>query len=114
MRSKKFPTDTKNLNLISSAVCHSFGIDLQSFLSPLRKRDLVFARHAFCYLAKAKTDHSLLDIGFFLGNRDHSTVINSIRQCSDLLEFHNEFRRKYQKSEFIFDASSEIIKNIPA
>jgi chromosomal replication initiation ATPase DnaA len=114
MRKKKFPKDTKNLSLISSAVCQSFGIDTQSFLSPLRKRDLVFARHAFCYLARTRTNHSLLDIGFFLGNRDHSTVINSIRQCSDLLEFHNEFRRKYQKSEFAFEKFSEPVENISA
>ena len=113
MKKAKSQVDRSRLRILSANVCLSFGVEEHAFMSPLRKRDLVFARHACCSLARCHTDHSLLDIGNFLGNRDHSTVINCVRQCSDLLEFHHEFRRKYQKSEFMFEKSVALFESDP-
>lgn len=110
---KNSPLDENQLRLIMGSVCYSFGVDSQSFLSQIRKRDFVFARHAFCFLARTHTNHTLPSIGGFLGNRNHATIINSIKQCSDLLEFHPEFKRKYQKSEFLFETTRNAEENFP-
>jgi chromosomal replication initiation ATPase DnaA len=49
-----------------------------------RYREIVMLRQIFCYIAK-KQGYNLNPIGEKLGNRDHTTVIHSVRTASDLL-----------------------------
>ena len=52
--------------------------------SKYRYREVVMLRQIFCYIAK-KQGYNLKAIGEKLGNRDHTTVIHSVRTASDLL-----------------------------
>ncbi len=51
--------------------------------SRARNRELVMVRQAFAYVAKIRLDSTLKSIGQCLGNRDHSTIIHSIRAFDD-------------------------------
>jgi len=53
--------------------------------SPSRERELVTARHIFCWFAWHYTDCTLNKIGQFI-NRDHSTVTVSIQRINDYTE----------------------------
>lgn len=64
--------------------------------SPARFRDLTDLRHIYCYIAN-KMGHSLSEVGKSLNNRDHTTVINSVRKFKSLIETDKEFREKYIK-----------------
>lgn len=62
--------------------------------SKSRKRELVELRHIFSYIAR-KMGFSLLTIGQFLNNRDHSTIINNLRVFDNLIQTDPDFREKY-------------------
>ena len=59
-----------------------------------RKRDIVELRHIFTFLAR-KLGYSFTSIGEFLGDRDHTTIINNVRMFNNLIETDPKFRKKY-------------------
>lgn len=54
-------------------------------LSRNREFEIASARHLFCYIAYMHHRYSLKKIGLFL-SRDHSTVINSVKQFHNALD----------------------------
>jgi len=62
-----------------------------------RHRNLVDARHMFCYLAKHNTATTLKEIGAYIGGKDHSTVIHAIDKITDLLQTYKPMQRDYNK-----------------
>ncbi len=64
--------------IILDMVADQFKISTDELKSKSRKKTVAFPRQIIMYLARKYTDHSLADIGRVL-NRDHSTVVHSIR-----------------------------------
>lgn len=64
--------------------------------SSARFRDLTDLRHIYSYIAN-KMGYSLSEIGKSLNNRDHTTVINSIKKFKSFIETDPGFREKYVK-----------------
>lgn len=62
--------------------------------SKYRIRELVELRCIFSYLAK-KLGYSLKRTGQFLGNRDHTTILNNLRVFRNLYETDENFKNKY-------------------
>jgi hypothetical protein len=62
--------------------------------SKLRNREIVELRCIFCYLARTMK-YNLNDIGRFLGNRDHTTIIYNVNTFNNLVETNEVFRAKY-------------------
>lgn len=63
-----------------------------------RKRPLVKCRQMFCSIIRQfKYDLSLKDIGSYLGNRDHSTVINSIRNNENDILYAQGYKEEFEK-----------------
>jgi chromosomal replication initiator protein len=65
-----------------------------SLQSSNRMREIVELRSIFCFFAK-NMKYSLKNIGFHLGERDHTTVIHGLKSFRDLLETNEGFRQKY-------------------
>jgi chromosomal replication initiation ATPase DnaA len=61
---------------ISKRICKAFGISFVSLRANRRDVETTLARHAVCYWACRLTGKSLPQIGRFLGNRDHTTVMH--------------------------------------
>jgi chromosomal replication initiation ATPase DnaA len=61
---------------IARRICKAFGVSFVDLRADRRNAETVLARHAFCYWACRLTRKSLPQIGRFLGNRDHTTVMN--------------------------------------
>lgn len=59
-----------------------------------RSRELVELRSIYCYLAR-EMRYSLSTIGKSIGNRDHTTVINSVTNFNNWIETDENFRQKY-------------------
>ena len=68
------------IDLIQSLVCKFFKISKSEMLSSRRSRYLVRPRQTAIYLTKILTSKSLPEIGREFANRDHTTVIHSIKQ----------------------------------
>ena len=73
------------IDLIQTTVCKFFKISKNEMLSSRRSRYLVRPRQTAIYLAKLLTSKSLPEIGRSFSNRDHTTVIHSVRTASNLL-----------------------------
>ena len=82
--------DKGNFNITELAVFISKfqGIDITEIN---RKQEYVWARQVYCFIAKENGKESLLNIGKAI-NRDHSTVIYSIKKHKQLSKFDYEYK----------------------
>src|SRR5690242_11908025 len=72
-------------DVIVDAVCNSYNIVFDVLLKRTRKRQIVEARQVIMYLLCLYTTVSLKKIGELFGGYDHTTVIHSRKQISNLL-----------------------------
>lgn len=69
-----------SLTKICEAVCRHFGITNTDLCSHRRQSYLTKPRHIVAYLSRKYTGRSMPEIGRWLGNRDHTTILNSLRR----------------------------------
>ncbi len=74
------------IDLIQTLVCKFFKISKNEMLSSRRSRYLVRPRQTAIYLTKLLTSKSLPEIGREFSNRDHTTIIHSVRTIEKLKE----------------------------
>lgn len=67
-------------DFIIKIVAEHFDLTPADVVSQKRNKELVFPRQIVMYLCRSLTDIPLKQIGFFLGKRDHSTIINGYRK----------------------------------
>ena len=79
-----FSENKVTVDLIQSLVCKFFKISKNEMLSARRSRYLVRPRQTAIYLTKLLTSKSLPEIGREFSNRDHTTVIHSIKTIENL------------------------------
>ena len=78
------------INLIQTLVCRFFKISKNEMLSSRRSRYLVRPRQTAIYLTKILTSKSLPEIGREFSNRDHTTIIHSVKTIEKLKEKDSE------------------------
>ena len=74
------------IDQIQTLVCKFFKISKNEMLSPRRSRYLVRPRQTAIYLTKILTSKSLPEIGREFSNRDHTTIIHSVKTIEKLKE----------------------------
>jgi len=72
------------IDLIQTIVCKYFKISKNEMLSSRRSRYLVRPRQTAIYLTKILTSKSLPEIGREFSNRDHTTIIHSVKTIEQL------------------------------
>lgn len=84
-----------------------FRIDPARLKSESRYRDLVTVRQIYCFVAKSMTNHTLREIGALIGDRDHTTIISSIRKVKRFIGTKDatfmDFWDKYTKRTNIYN-----------
>lgn len=78
-----------NLENVMEAISRVTGVEAGEIFGKNRKREVAAARHMFCYMARKYTNATLGQAGKFLG-RDHTTAINSVKVCNDMLDIQDE------------------------
>ena len=78
------------IDLIQTLVCKFFKISKNEMLSSRRSRYLVRPRQTAIYLSKILTSKSLPEIGREFSNRDHTTIIHSVKTIEKLKEKNPE------------------------
>lgn len=76
--------------------CVFFGLEKQILTRPGRKRIIVEKRHMIASYLVNEKKCSLIDVGRKF-NRDHTTIINSVRLVDNLSQTNNEFREQYNQ-----------------
>ena len=95
---------------IQNLVCKYFKISKNEMLSPRRSRYLVRPRQIAMYLSKNLTSKSLPDIGREFSNRDHTTVIHSVKVVEKLKYIDGEFKNTIDKikNDILYNRKDEI------
>jgi len=71
---------------IESAVATFFGITPANIHSSKKDRTVALARHFSMYLTRKNTRMSSSEIGRFMGNKNHATVLLACKRIEDLLK----------------------------
>lgn len=80
---------------IIEVTCDVLNLKLEDISKKCRHRQVVEARHIICYILVKKIGMTLDKVGKeYMGGRDHSTVINSIKKFGNLYDTEEEFRNK--------------------
>jgi chromosomal replication initiator protein len=77
--------------LIRDFIARQFKISIQDLQSRSRKKTITFPRQVSMYLARKYTEQGLAEIGKAF-NRDHSTVLHSVRVISDAIARNGSIR----------------------
>ena len=85
------------IDLIQTLVCKFFKISKNEMLSSRRSRYLVRPRQTAIYLTKILTSKSLPEIGREFSNRDHTTIIHSVKTIEKLKEKNPEMVENINK-----------------
>ncbi len=95
---------------IQTLVCKYFKISKNEMLSSRRSRYLVRPRQVAIYLSKILTTKSLPEIGREFSNRDHTTVIHSVKTIEKLKSDNTEISNgiSYLKNQILYKKEDEI------
>ncbi len=98
------------IDLIQTLVCKFFKISKNEMLSSRRSRYLVRPRQTAIYLTKILTSKSLPEIGREFSNRDHTTIIHSVRTIEKLKEKDSEMVENISKlkNQILYNNQNEI------
>ena len=98
------------IDLIQTTVCKFFKISKNEMLSSRRSRYLVRPRQTAIYLAKILTSKSLPEIGRSFANRDHTTVIHSVKTIEKLKKENSELSLNIDslKNKILYNKDNEI------
>tara|TARA_B100000787_G_C16163605_1_gene282710 strand:- start:721 stop:1425 length:705 start_codon:yes stop_codon:yes gene_type:complete len=98
------------IDLIQSSVCKFFKISKNEMLSSRRSRYLVRPRQTAIYLTKILTSKSLPEIGREFSNRDHTTIIHSVKTIEKLKKEDDELSSNIDilKNQILYRKENEI------
>ena len=79
-------------------------------LSSRRSRYLVRPRQTAIYLTKILTSKSLPEIGREFSNRDHTTIIHSVKTIERLIKEDNDLENNINnlKSQILYNRQNEV------
>lgn len=86
---------------IVKVVCEYFEIDVDTFNSAKRTRDVAQARQVAMYLSKQHTKAPLTVIGSSIGGRNHATVLHSCKAVADMMDTDKQFKLQIEEIERI-------------
>ena len=98
------------IDSIQTLVCKFFKISKNEMLSSRRSRYLVRPRQTAIYLTKILTSKSLPEIGREFSNRDHTTIIHSVKTIEKLKEKDPEMVDNINKlkNQILYKKENEI------
>ena len=98
------------IDSIQTIVCKFFKISKNEMLSSRRSRYLVRPRQTAIYLTKILTTKSLPEIGREFSNRDHTTIIHSVKTIERLKEKNPDMNNNINKLKniILYNKENEI------
>tara|TARA_B100001057_G_scaffold212787_1_gene213129 strand:- start:1930 stop:3336 length:1407 start_codon:yes stop_codon:yes gene_type:complete len=105
-----FNENSVTIDAIQTIVCKFFKISKNEMLSSRRSRYLVRPRQTAIYLTKLLTTKSLPEIGREFSNRDHTTIIHSVKTIEQLKEKNSDMNDNINKLKniILYNRENEI------
>jgi len=86
------PNNRTQIRDIQEAVAEFYSVRVDDILSARRTLAIVRPRQIAAYLSKTLTGKSLPEIGRRFGDRDHTTILSSVRRIEALMQSDEELR----------------------
>ena len=83
-------------DIIAMVSLHT-GISKDEIISDRRQKATIAARHMVCYLAKELTPLSFPAIGYWMGGRDHTTILHAVNKMNAIVAANEEVRSLAEK-----------------
>ncbi len=102
---------------IEESVADYFEVSSSEIRSSKKDRTISLARHFTMYLARTHTNMSSPEIGKFLGNKNHATVLLGSRKIENMLKKNANVRwknpegNKSKKAKTVLNAINTLLKN---
>ncbi len=80
---------------IREIICEHFSLEPRQICSRSRKREIALPRQIAMYLSRKYTDSSLQSIGSEF-NRDHATVLHSVKKIEKQMKISSKFRSQIE------------------
>ena len=80
------------LDEMTASVAGHYRLKINQLKGGKRDKVYAFPRQVLYYLLKTECGSSLVNIGDYLGGRDHSTVLHGIRKITSILSTDNTLR----------------------
>ena len=90
--------EVKTLDAIMTMVCRYYSLNKKLVLGKKRDREIVMARQMFCWLSRRYTRSTFKLMGEYI-NRNHATVLHSVRKVEELIDFDREL--KYDRDTIV-------------
>ena len=98
-----------NIKVLQRGVCSLFNIKTSDLKSRSRSKHLVQARNLAIYVAREDLKLSLSEIGFLFGNRNHSTVLNSLKKIKQQ-QNNNDFSKNLRRLRMFINKKSSVVE----
>lgn len=85
---------TAMLDDILTAVCEQYKVSGAEVKSRDRTNRIQMPRLAFCYIAAKFEEYSSCEVGVFLGDRNHSTIVAARKEAQRLFDTDKLFKEK--------------------
>jgi chromosomal replication initiator protein len=85
------------LEKIAQVVCGHFSVKVPDLRSKKRTKSISTPRQVVMYLAREETSLSLVEIGEFLGGRDHTTILYGIQRVVEDAARNEPFRQTLER-----------------
>lgn len=95
----KFEKKKITVKKIQDVVSDFYNVKMDLIQSASRKREIVQARQVTMYFIKNHTELSLSQIGSYVGNRNHATVLHGYNTIKNLAEVDRNFRTDIESIE---------------
>jgi chromosomal replication initiator protein len=105
------PLPKASIKTLQKGVCSLFNIKTSDLKSRSRSKHLVQARNLAIYVAREDLKLSLSEIGFLFGNRNHSTVLNSLKRIKQQ-QNNCDLNKNLQKLRMFINKKSPVVEKI--
>ncbi len=93
---------------VIDTVATYYGLEQKQLTGKTRSREIVVPRQVAMYIMREDTDHSLADIGYSLGGRDHTTVMHGCSKMERDIESDSQLRQDVLTiRELIYNGSGQ-------
>lgn len=101
-------SDIDKIEIIRKTIANYFEIPVENLEIKSRKRKIVLPRQICHYFVKETTDLFLIKIGKMIGNKDHATVLYSIKTINNLIERNKEIAGQVNEIKFLINKQLNI------
>lgn len=92
----------KLVEVAAGITAKEFAVSTRHVLSRQRDEKYVKPRHAAMWLIRAYCDVTLSEVGKAMGGLHHSSVLDGITRCEEMLETDKDFRQKLKNAELVW------------